>query len=103
MNLSVRRIFYLAYGLVLLVLVSWFLADFPILRVPLFIGFALYVASLWRWPWLWLVAVPALLPLFDLASWSGRFFFDEFDAVVLLTVAILALRESPSGPTTPLS
>jgi len=101
--MTARRSGYLAYGLVLLALVGWFIADFPILRVPLAVGFAVYGACLWRWPWLWLVAVPALLPLFDLASWSGRFFFDEFDAVVLLTVGVLALRENAPVPTTPLS
>jgi hypothetical protein len=81
------------FALALLAVVIWFVADFPILRLPLAAGFGAYALCLWRWPRLWLVAVPALLPVFDLAPWSGRFFFDEFDALVLLTAGVLALRD----------
>ena len=102
MSISVRRAAYIAYGCLLLAVTGWFVVDFPILRVILAVGFVAYAACLWRWPWLWLVAVPALLPLFDLASWSGRFFFDEFDAMVVLTAAVLALRETTPGPAAPL-
>jgi hypothetical protein len=102
MTISLRRARTIAYALVLLALVGWFVVEFPILRAVLAIGFVLYGGCLWRWPWLWLVALPALLPVFDLASWSGRFFFDEFDALVLLTVGVLALRETTPGPMTPL-
>jgi hypothetical protein len=35
-----------------------------------------------------LLAVPALLPVLDLAPWTGRFFFDEFDGLVLATLAV---------------
>src|SRR5438552_18748213 len=81
--MSARRTLAIAFGGTLLVLVAWFVADFSIYRAWLAIGFLLYAAILWRWPVGWLYAVPALLPLFDLAPWSGRFFFDEFDALVL--------------------
>ncbi len=84
------------FGVALLGVVLWFLADFPILRPWLTAGFAIYALCLWRWPKLWLVVVPALLPTFDLAPWSGRFFFNEFDAVVLLTAGILILHERNS-------
>jgi len=102
MNISLRRAGYVAYGCLFLALTGWFVVDFPILRAILAVGFFAYAACLWRWPWLWLVALPALLPLFDLASWSGRFFFDEFDAFVLLTVGVLALRDATPGPAAPL-
>lgn len=63
------------------------LARFPILQLPLALGLALYLALLWRVPWAWVIVVPAALPLLDLAHWSGRFFWDEFDLLMLATVA----------------
>lgn len=53
---------------------------------------AAYAACLWRWPQAALPAVLALLPVLDLAPWSGWFFFDEFDAVLLVTVAVMLWR-----------
>lgn len=99
MRTQARSIASSAYGAVLLALVLWFVIDFPIFRLPIAAGFALYAAALWRWPWLWLVVLPVLLALFDLAPLSGRFFFDEFDAAVLLTAGVLALRRTdPVSP-----
>ena len=80
------------YGAILLGLVGWFVADFPIYRLALLCGYTLYAVSLWRWPSLWLVVLPTAIPLLDLTPLSGRFFFDTFDALVLLTAGILALR-----------
>ncbi len=60
----------------------------PFARIPLAVGALLYFALLLRYPHAWLVAVPALLPVLDLAPWSGRFFFDEFDLLLLITLAV---------------
>jgi hypothetical protein len=61
----------------------------------------LYAFVLWRHPSLWLFAIPALLPVLDLATWSRRFFFGAFDFAVWGTWAVLLLRpaepESPKG------
>ena len=46
------------------------------------------MAALWRWPAAWLVVVPTALPLLDLAPWTGRFFWDEFDLLMLVTLAV---------------
>jgi len=46
-----------------------------------------YLLLLWRWPSAWLVVVPAALPVLDLGFWSGRFFFNAYDLVVLTTIA----------------
>lgn len=43
-------------------------------------------AAMVRWPWLWLVLVPAALPLIGWAPWTGWLTFEEFD-ILLLTVA----------------
>ena len=60
----------------------------PFARVPLTVGALLYVLLLLRYPQAWLILVPGLLPVLDLAPWSGRFFFDEFDLMLLLTLAV---------------
>lgn len=52
----------------------------------------IYFALLRRWPYAWLVLLPAVLPVLDLTPWSGRFFFDEFDFFLLATVAIVGWR-----------
>ena len=49
---------------------------------------ALCVVVVWWRPLLLLAIVPAALPVFDLAPWSGRYFIDEFD---LLQAACLAV------------
>jgi VanZ family protein len=51
-----------------------------------------YAALLWRYPSGWLFAVPALLPALDLSPWTGRLMLDEFDLVVLVTLAVTYLR-----------
>ncbi len=88
----------LALGLLLGVGLS--LLDFPRLAPWLGAGLAAYALLLWRFPYAWLLLVPAVLPVLDFAPWTGRFFFDEFDRVMLVTLA-LALwhgRHPQSGP-----
>lgn len=63
------------------------LVDFPYARLPLALAATLYVALLWWKPGAWLLLPPIALPLLDLAPWSGRLLFDEFDLFMLLTVA----------------
>jgi len=64
------------------------LLRYPFAQIPLMLGLLLYSAILYLYPNIWLVVVPALLPVFDLAPWSGWFFFDELDFIVLLTLAL---------------
>jgi len=49
-----------------------------------------------RFPDAWLITLPALLPIFDLALWSGRLYLNEFDLLVLTTAAVHFLR-APAG------
>jgi O-antigen ligase len=92
MTAPLVRVLQISFGAALIAIVGWFVADFPVYQALLGIGYAAYAIFLWRWPSLWLVVIPALLPVLDLAPLSGRFFFDEFDALILLTVGLLALR-----------
>ncbi len=71
---------------------------FPIGALPLFLGLLVYASLLWRFPLAWLILVPAALPLLDLAPWSGRFFLDEFDLLMLATVGTLFLRRHRESP-----
>jgi len=64
------------------------LVQFPLIQVGLAIGLFLYGVLLWRFPSVWLIVIPAALPLLDLAPWAGRFFWDEFDLLMLATLAV---------------
>ena len=70
---------------------------YPFAQIALTLGLLIYAGVLYRYPSVWLGVVPALLPVFDLAPWSGWFFFDELDFVVFLTLAMgLWKRDVPS-------
>lgn len=75
--------------------VGWGVVAFPI--QPAFFGLFLagYAALIWHRPQLMLIVVPAALALFDFAPWSGRFYFDEFDLILLISVAIGYARLPP--------
>ena len=77
------RAFALPLALLALVL-AW---DLPGVGPVVSLGLVLYAAALVRWPQAWLAALPMALPLLDLAPWTGRFYLDAFDLVVLMTLA----------------
>ena len=65
---------------------------FPAFSLPLsLLLLACGLAVYWR-PLLALVLLPAALPVLDLAPWSGRFYWDEFDLLLLLCLAIAGWR-----------
>lgn len=73
------------------------LANFP--AFPVLVGGVLITCAVMVWQrpaWVFAI-IPAALPVFDLAPWSGRFFFDEFDALMLLSLAI-AYSRVPARP-----
>ena len=76
-------------------LTVWALARYPLSPWWLAGGLACYAVLLWRWPKLWLIAVPIALPCLDLSPWTGWLLVGESDLVVLVTIAVLALREPP--------
>ncbi|MET3130806.1 hypothetical protein AAKU55_001064 [Oxalobacteraceae bacterium GrIS 1.11] len=51
---------------------------------PILIG---YFGLLCWHPRIWLFALPALLPVLDLAPWTGWFFLEELDLLLLMTAA----------------
>ncbi len=74
-----------------------FVVRFPVMRLELGLGLIAYCVLMFRYPKNWLVILLALLPTLDLAPWSGRYNFDEFDALVLASVAVGAVRLSDSN------
>ena len=83
---------YLFAGLILSGAVVFAAVQHPIAPAIALFAVVLYAAILWRWPAFWLVAVPAALPVLDFRPWTGQLFFDEWDLLVLSTLAVLSLR-----------
>ncbi|MES3020515.1 MAG: hypothetical protein V4857_02915 [Pseudomonadota bacterium] len=62
-----------------------------------------YAGLLWWRPVLWLALLPALLPVLDLAPWTGWFYLEETDLLLLVTAAAgyWRLRPGAAGATLP--
>jgi glycopeptide antibiotics resistance protein len=72
--------------------------DYPV-HAPLFVGFLSgYALIMWRYPKHWLVMLLALLPVFDFATVSGRFFFADIDYLVFITIAVMAWKGNYQNP-----
>lgn len=71
---------------------------FPLAPAALLAGLVACAALTWRWPLLPLALLPAALPLFDLAPWSGRFFWDEFDLLSAVCLAVAWQRTRGALP-----
>lgn len=87
--------FALLVGAGLLALAAVAMLDFPRYAGALAAALAAYAALLWWRPSAWLLVLPAAWPLLDLAPWTGRFFLDEFDLLMLVTAAMLLWRPQP--------
>lgn len=83
--------------LAFLVLIGWGVVSFPFHPVLLGLLLAAYGILVWRQPPLLVMAIPAALPVFDLAQWSGRFYFDEFDLLIITSLAVGYARV-PAAP-----
>lgn len=85
-----------AVGLLLLAIAAWTVLDFPLWRGAMALGLIAYGVMLVRLPLAYLVVVPALLPVFDLAPYTGRFFWDEFDVLMAVTIGVRFLLTPPA-------
>jgi VanZ family protein len=83
-------------GVLLLAAALWTVIRFPVWPWALGLGLAVYGATLLRLPGAYLIAVPLLLPVLDLAPLSGRFFWDEFDVVLAVTLGVRLLLPLPT-------
>ena len=74
----------------------------PIAPVATLVAFVVVLAASFVRPRLWLVALPALIPLIGFASWTGWFTIEEVDLLVLALAAGGYARLSlPGRSTTP--
>jgi hypothetical protein len=72
-------------------------AHHPIDARVALLAFGAWVACAWRWPRAWLFVVPALLPAASLAPWTGWQMVDEFDLLLLGTLAAGHARLAQAG------
>ncbi|MCB1849208.1 MAG: hypothetical protein KDI83_00165 [Gammaproteobacteria bacterium] len=73
--------------LLILGLAGWAIWNFPRWQIELGVVLLVYFMLLLRLRYAWLFILPALLPTFSLVPWTGRFSLDEFDLVMLVTLA----------------
>ncbi len=81
-----RLVVFRTFGAVCFGLVLLGLYFYPVGSNWLALAVGAYTVMLFRFSSIWLIVIPALLPSFDLAPWTGSFFFDEFDFFVLVTI-----------------
>ena len=62
------------------VLLAW---HYPIAPMVVVVVFMMWTAIGYRWPFAWLLVIPALLPISGFATWTGWFTFEELDLLVL--------------------
>ncbi|QPK63662.1 VanZ family protein [Methylomonas sp. LL1] len=73
-------------------LIVYQMMHYPLMPVLLALALLAYAYALLQKPLIGFFVLPALLPLLDLAPWSGRFFFDEFDLLILSTLSMWLIR-----------
>jgi len=71
-------------------------ATFPTQSVLFCLFLTACAAIIWRRPALLVAIIPAALPILDFAPWSGRFYLDEFDLLLLISLAIGYTRVPPA-------
>ncbi len=76
--------------------VIYWLSGFPV--QPLLLAGVLIASAIAVWfkPVTALAIIPAALPILDLAPWSGRFYLDEFDALLAITLTTGYARTASS-------
>ena len=71
---------------------AWWFPAVPGLLLALLGG---AVLAVWQRPVWALALIPAALPVLELAPWSGRFYWDEFDLLLAVCISV-ALRRTPA-------
>jgi glycopeptide antibiotics resistance protein len=69
-----------------------YLGSAPALATASALVLAACAAVVWLRPLAAVLIVPALLPVLDLAPWTGRFFCDEFDLLLIVCLTVAYLR-----------
>jgi len=74
-------------ALVLFAATAYGVAEYPYARLFLAALLAAYLILLHFRPTAWLLVLPVVLPLVNLAPWSGRFYLEDFDLFIAATLA----------------
>ncbi len=91
---SMGHAIYIKFAIVFSIVAYW-VSYFPIFQVFVSLVLIGSAAIVWYRPALLLLIIPAAMPVFDLAPWSGRFFLDEFDALLFVGLAVAFVRVPP--------
>lgn len=83
-----------------LIAIGVWLVGFPVYSWLVGLVLTACAAAVWYRPVLAFAIIPGAMPVFDLAPWSGRFYFDEFDALLLLIFVIGIGRTTTSSSKT---
>ena len=78
-----------------LALAAWSAQRLPVFALPVLLLLLVCALAVWQRPVLALALVPAALPVLDLAPWTGRFYWDEFDLLCLVCWAVAMVRSPP--------
>ena len=79
-------------GGVLFAISLYFIFTFPVFNTLLFItAFVFFVLSI-LYHHFWLIILPFLLVGVDLTPWSGRYFFNELDFLLLVLMGGILVR-----------
>jgi hypothetical protein len=90
--LQVARALALALALAL---AAWSAQRLPLFALPVSLLLLVCAGVVWQRPVLALALVPAALPVLDLAPWTGRFYWDEFDLLCGVCWAVAMFRSPP--------
>ena len=98
-NLRINTIITRSFAVVIAALVIIATINFPLYRFWIGLSLAVYGILLIKFPMVWTITLPFLLPFLDLSPLTGRIYLDEFDLFILTTIAILLWRGSFSNVT----
>jgi hypothetical protein len=73
-------------------LLLWGLVRYPLPVGPLAAGLLGFATALWRWPALFLLVLPIVVPACDLGLWTGWMDVGESDLFILTSMLVLVLR-----------
>ncbi|HRD48090.1 MAG: hypothetical protein JNK95_02445 [Candidatus Competibacter sp.] len=75
-------------AIILLSGVGLIVRHYPVSGWWLTLGLTGYAILLWRYPGLWLAILPIALCILDLAPWTGWFFIEETDFLLVITLVV---------------
>ena len=71
----------------ILIFLFWKVLNYPGKSLLLLTSLIVYSALLYKYKNVWLIVIPALIPLADFTPYTGQFFFPEINYFILLTFA----------------